>query len=185
MLKCSTYLAFLFVILLFTQFGLSFAVNSPNVLAQSSKKTPNRERNTHNAIQMMRLIHSGQATYQAGVGNGSFGTAEELFKQDLISDVLADALGVKHMQSQSGYTNSGEKTPYYGYFFEVSMAPATRERPAFFSVIAVPSVTKGPQRTGDYTFYIDETGVIRVAISPTVADRDAPALGTPKAPDLE
>lgn len=185
MLKQPTHLALLLIILLFTQLGLSLVVNLPNTLAQNSVKPPNRERNTRNAIQMMRLIHSSEATYQAGVGNGNFGTSEELFKQGFINDVLADALGVKSLKSLSGYTNSGEKTPFYGYFFEISIAPATPQRLAVFSAIAVPAVTKGSQRTGDYTLYIDETGIIRVGQAPNIADRDAPALGTPKAPDLE
>src|SRR5688572_3033265 len=42
------------------------------------------------AVRTVHMLFGAEATYQATAGNGSYGTLEELMKQNLISQVLAD-----------------------------------------------------------------------------------------------
>ena len=42
-------------------------------------------------IEAIRLFHSVEVTYQAGIGNGNFGSATDLFKNDFIDEILANA----------------------------------------------------------------------------------------------
>ena len=53
-------------------------------------------------------------------------------------------------------------------FGPIKVTPATSTSPARFSCIARPVNTKGRKRTGNDTFFIDETGIIRHSGSPTV-----------------
>src|SRR5438105_8470863 len=63
------------------------AIAVPNLLASR------RSANGASAIESMRLFHSTEATYQSGIGNGSFAGVSDLFTQDFIDPVLANAAG--------------------------------------------------------------------------------------------
>ena len=93
------------------------------------------------AIRIVRTLHSAQATYQATLGNGNYGTLKELGKEKLISAVLADGHG-------------------YGYLFRVRREKFSPESPASFEVVAIP---RQYGHTGRRSFYINETGVIVAA----------------------
>ena len=93
------------------------------------------------AIRILRTLHSAEATYQATMGNGNYGSLEELGKQKLISPVLADGQG-------------------YGYLFRIRVEKFSSESPAAFEVVAIP---RKYGRTGRRSFYINETGVIVAA----------------------
>ena len=108
--------------------------------------TPRQQRklinyNEAGAIMALRTLLSAEATYQATVGNGDYGTLEELGREKLVDYVLAE----------------GHR---YGYLFRVRREKYSPESPASFEILAVPR-TYG--RTGRRSFYIDETGVIRAA----------------------
>ncbi|MEW6737039.1 MAG: prepilin-type N-terminal cleavage/methylation domain-containing protein [Acidobacteriota bacterium] len=56
--------------------GIIAAIAVPNLLA--SRRSTNGE----SAIEAMRLFHTAEMTYHAGVGAGNFGSASDLFNQD-------------------------------------------------------------------------------------------------------
>lgn len=93
------------------------------------------------AIRIVRTLHSAQATYQATVGNGNYGTLEELGKEKLINAVVAD----------------GHR---YGYLFRIRTEKFSPESPASFEIVAIP---RQYGRTGRRSFYVNENGVIVAA----------------------
>lgn len=95
------------------------------------------------AVSNLRLISSAQATYQATVGCGRYGSAAELFQCSLIPKELAEA--------------SGDETdkPLSGYCFRFQIISDTGK----FSVSAI--IDTKSYKQGKWNFYIDETGVLR------------------------
>ena len=115
--------------------GIVFAIAIPNVLAAR------RAANEGSAIQALRTLHSAQATFQATVGAGKYGTLQELAANHLIDEKLAS--GVKNTYRFDIKPN--------GMYFEVTATP-TRE-----------------SDTGSRSFFINETGVIRGAVKAGMA----------------
>jgi hypothetical protein len=97
--------------------------------------------NEAGAIMTLRTLLSAEATYQATTGNGNYGTIEELRREKLIDFVLAE----------------GHR---YGYLFRITHEKFSSESPASYEIVAVPR-TYG--QTGQRSFYMDETGVLRFA----------------------
>ncbi|HKG61743.1 MAG TPA: DUF4190 domain-containing protein [Pyrinomonadaceae bacterium] len=116
--------------------GMIAAIAIPNLLA--SRKAANEA----SAISSLRTLHAAEATYQATRGNGKFGTLSELAADNLIDLRLA----------------SGTKN---GYRFTVELTTDETSYPGF-TVVGVP-MTYGTSGSGNRSFYIDETGVIRAA----------------------
>jgi hypothetical protein len=87
----------------------------------------------------LRMIHSAEATFQSTVGNGRFGTLEELVQNNLVSTSLA-----------TGSVN--------GYSFFIRVDDGSKTEPASFEALATPS--KYPV-TGILSYYIDEAGILR------------------------
>jgi len=116
----------------FVPMGIIAAIAIPNLLASY------RAANEGSAMHSLRTLHSAEATYQATVGAGKFGTLSELEAANLIDVKLA----------------SGKKN---GYVFSVEMTTTEQDYPGF-AVVGVPE-TYG--KTGIRSFFIDETGVIR------------------------
>jgi len=125
--------------------GIIAAIAVPNLLASR------RSANGASAVEAMRLFHSVEATFQAGVGNGAFGTSTDLFNQQLIDDSLAGA-------SSAGPSSGTAKS---GYTYNVQTTAPGAGNLADFNVTGTPSATTGIGRTGDRTFFVDATGVIR------------------------
>ena len=90
----------------------------------------------------LRTIHSAEATFQATVGNGKYGTLQELSQNNLISQSLATGI-------------------LEGYTFRIRVDDGSKNEPASFESTATP--LKFP-RTGGLSFYVDETGILRGAI---------------------
>src|ERR1044071_5191965 len=137
--------------------GIIAAIAVPNLLASR------RSANGASAVEATRLFHSTEVTYQAGVGNSSFGNATNLFQQDFIDGVLAGAAGVAAgTKSVSGDqvvpTPAGPKS---GYFYGIAFSSPSATTISRFTATAQPAVISGINRTGDRCFFIDETGVIR------------------------
>jgi hypothetical protein len=80
----------------------------------------------------MAHLHGAEATYQATTGAGGFGSLSQLRAAGLIDEVLA----------------GGTK---YGYVFAVTPSQAT------YTATAVPARYR---KTGRYSYYIDEQGVV-------------------------
>lgn len=149
--------------------------NKPHVLKlfqdrglinQDNTKMATRRINEQRAIEVMRLIHSVQATYQAGIGNGSFGSAYDLFYQDFIDCRVAAALGVTNTISLGGQECRGGNEPYYGYRLQLNYEPAAPGKLSRFKAVAIVAVPKGEERSGERNFFVDETGVIRASDDP-------------------
>lgn len=92
-------------------------------------------------ISTLRTLHGAQATYQASIGNGNYGTLNQLYEAGLISQNIA-----------SGSSN--------GYYLTCQVTIQTSNTPATFKVLAVPRIYGV---TGFRSFYIDESGVMRGA----------------------
>lgn len=92
-----------------------------------------------NAHSILRMIHSAEATYQATVGSGRYGTLQELAQSGLISESLA-----------AGSLN--------GYSFIVHIDDGSMTEPPSFEARATP--LRFP-RTGRVSYYLDETGILR------------------------
>ena len=137
--------------------GIIAAIAIPNLLASK------RAANEGSAQSSMRTIHSSEAVYQSTMGNGSFGVlkvadepaaGQSLTGQNLIDTVLG----------------SGGKS---GYTFSLPAANLAAGPPATFWASGVPANTAAVTRTGNRSFCISESGVLRAAVSDTVADRAA------------
>jgi hypothetical protein len=116
------------------------AMHRPNAVARRPTRQQ-RKLITHNeagAIATLQTLFSAEATYQSTIGNGDYGTIEELRKEQLIDYVLAE----------------GHR---YGYLFRIRREKFSTESQASFELVAVPR-TYG--RTGRHSFYMNETGVI-------------------------
>ncbi len=135
--------------------GIIAAIAIPNLLASK------RAANEGSAQSSIRTIHSSEAVYQSTVGNGNFGVlkvadetvaGQSLTGQDLVDSVLGSG-------SKSGYT------------FSLPAANISAGPPPTFWGSARPSNTAPITRTGNRSFCISESGVLRGAVSDTVADR--------------
>jgi hypothetical protein len=114
-------------VVVFSLFVFGF---SSNLIAQFA---PRSFAEPH-VLRAVRQLHSAQATYQAVVGNGNFGSLAELRQAGLIDEALA----------------SGNK---YGYVFVVS----TMIGPPRFAVTATP---RAYRKSGVRSFYIDQAGEV-------------------------
>jgi hypothetical protein len=116
------------------------------VQAQTRRLTARQQRNLikyneSGAIATLRVLFSAEATYQSTSGNGDYGTIEELGRDKLIDPVLAE----------------GHR---YGYFFRIRREKSSTESQASLQIVAVP---QSYRRTGQRSFYMNETGVIYAA----------------------
>jgi prepilin-type N-terminal cleavage/methylation domain-containing protein len=124
--------------------GIIAAIAIPNLLASR------RAANEGSAQQSLRTIHSTEATYQATIGSGNFGTMAQLRAQNLVDPVLATNV-------KSGYTFG--ITP-------VDAAPtATPPSLATFHATANPVTTSGISQSGTRKFGIAEDGVLRYDVA--------------------
>lgn len=95
--------------------------------------------NEAGAIMSLRTLHSAEATYQATLGNGDYGTLDELRKEGLIDNVLGE----------------GHR---YGYLFRIRREKSSSESPQ--SSLEITAVPRTYGRTGRRSFYMDQTGTI-------------------------
>ena len=139
--------------------GIIAAIAIPNLLASR------RAANEGSAQSSLRTVHSSQATYQATVGAGNYGSLAQLSGQNLIDPVLATG-------SKSGYNFATTPTALV-----VGVSPAT------YYATAVPQVTAGVGQTGTRRFGISTDGVMHgdsaalTAYASEAAVLAAPALG--------
>lgn len=101
-------------------------------------------------MKAMDNIHGAQATYQTTTGNGSFGSLAALYKASLIDSSIASGLK-------------------FGYSFELQFSPSMPGTPSAYSVTATPVSYR---KTGQRSFFIDTSGVLRGG------DKNGGAAGT-------
>jgi hypothetical protein len=115
-----------------------FTIFLINASAQSNYSLNFRERFV---IQSVRLIHSAEATYQATIGAGTYGSLAQLREAGYIDAALAT--GQKH-----------------GYILALTVTHPTATTGAKFILTATPP---NYPKSGRRSFYIDEFGVMRGA----------------------
>jgi type IV pilus assembly protein PilA len=139
--------------------GIIAAIAIPNLLASR------RAANEGSAQSSLRTLHSSEATYQATVGAGNYGTLAQLSAQSLVDAMLATG-------GKSGYNFAVNPTDLV-----VGVSPAT------FFATAVPQVTAGVGQTGTRRFGIATDGTLHgdsaalTAYATEAAVLAAPALG--------
>jgi len=135
--------------------GIIAAIAIPNLL--SSKRAANEG----SAQSSIRTIHSSEAVYKSTIGNGDYGflkvadepvAGQSLTGQNLVDTVLGGG-------SKSGYT--------------FDAIPDNSGNPTLFYATGVPANTAAITRTGNRSFAITESGVLRGAVADAVADRAA------------
>ncbi len=145
-----------FVMIFFV--GVIAAIAVPNLLSAR------RSANTASAQQTLRILHSAQIVYQTSSGQGNFtDRLQDLADLEMIDESVARA----------------QETPKSGYVLsEIVVSPQTRNSEAKYSVSIRPATRKGTARTGNDSFFMDETGVIRHSGKPDVdATASSPAVG--------
>ena len=105
--------------------------------------------NIENALNSLRQLRVAQESYRVKLAHHRYGTLEELYNAGLIDAELG----------------SGTKA---GYRFELAPLEAS------FKVTAIP-IEYG--RTGDWSFYLDESGVIRGQTSNRQPNAHDPPIG--------
>jgi prepilin-type N-terminal cleavage/methylation domain-containing protein len=135
--------------------GIIAAIAIPNLLASR------RAANEGSAQSSIRTINSAEAVYKSTIGDGNYGflkvadepvAGQSLTGQNLVDTVLGSG-------TKSGYT--------------LDAIPDNAANPTLYYATAVPVDTAPITRTGNRSFCISESGVLRGAVGDTVADRAA------------
>jgi type IV pilus assembly protein PilA len=127
--------------------GIIAAIAVPNLLASR------RSANGASMVQTLRTLHSAQAIYEQSIGQGNFSS---------------------NLQALGGGTNSSEigvldstivaatTTPKSGFVL-TNLATVSKGTTlsAQYSVQGTPSATSGVTRTGNDSFFINESGILR------------------------
>jgi type IV pilus assembly protein PilA len=119
--------------------GIIAAIAIPNLLASR------RAANEGSAQSSLRTIHSSEATYQATVGNGAFGTLANLGAASLTDPVLS----------------TGTKSGYNFTIPAADMVAPSAGVQAQFMAQADPQTDSGASQSGTRHFCITEDGVMR------------------------
>ena len=122
--------------------GVIAAIAIPNLLASR------RAANESSALAAIRIIGSGEATYQATAGAGQFGNLSALASHKLVDGVV-------------GAASIGSGTPKSGYLF--SAENITGANVPAFDAKSQPSVHTSASNisgTGSRSFFVNEAGVI-------------------------
>jgi prepilin-type N-terminal cleavage/methylation domain-containing protein len=135
------------LLIVVTILGIVASIAIPNMYASI------RTANEASAISSMRIINSGQATYQSTIGSGDFGTLNNLRSQGIIDTVLGNAPNIKS-----------------GYRFTLSTNPRTPTAPATYDLTSIPINSSGVlATTGRRNFYTNESHVIYFSLLPSAA----------------
>jgi len=144
--------------------GIITAIAIPNLLASR------RAANESSALAALRIISSGEATYQATAGAGQYGNLAALTNQKLV-DVVVGAATISSGTPKSGFLFSAENINGVGVpAFDAKSQP---------SVHTSVSILGG---TGSRSFFVNESGVMHyntTATAPTcTADSERTVTGT-------
>ena len=126
--------------------GIIAAIAVPNLLAAR------RSANDASAQQTLRNIHSANATYESGIGRGNFASPISLL----------GGSGTNEVGMLDETVINATATPKSGFSLQgYSATPKSSTSAALYSVRNVPSQSTGISRTGNRSFFINETGVVR------------------------
>lgn len=144
--------------------GIIAAIAVPNLLASR------RSANGASMVQTLRTLHSAQAIYEQSAGQGNFSNN----LQTLGGGSNASEVGVLDSTIVVATT-----TPKSGYILtNLATIPKVTTQPAQYSIQGTPSATSGITRTGDDSFFINESGTIRHSgNSATPANAGSPPIG--------
>ncbi len=143
--------------------GIIAAIAIPNLLAAR------RSANTASAIQTLRNLHSANVVYQTSLGKGSF--APDVSFLGGTETTQAGFLDNTITQSVTG------GTPKSGYFLTgYADQPASGGMAPSYSVRNVPATRTTITRTGNDTFFVNDTGVITHTGAP---DQDPDSASDP------
>lgn len=134
--------------------GIIAAIAIPNLLAAR------RSANTASAIQTLRNLHSANVVYQTSLGKGSFGP----MVSDLggTADTQAGFLDNTITQSDTAGPGSAKS----GYLLTYASTPAAMGAAPTYTCVNNPVTRTGITRTGNDSFFVNETGVITHTGSP-------------------
>ncbi len=145
---------------------LSFLVGLAGAGYGASAAYDERRANEAAARGALRAIYEAQMDYARGAGKGAY--------SDSLPTLAKRADGSRAFAEEIELMS---RLPYQGYALgPITLRPASGDKPAGFSLTAFPVAREGADRTGDRTFYLDETGVLRCRETATEnADAEAPA----------
>jgi prepilin-type N-terminal cleavage/methylation domain-containing protein len=141
--------------------GIIAAIAIPNLLASK------RAANEGSAQASLRTINSAEYTFQATLGNGSFGKLFELTNANMVDAVLGDCV------APSCVSPTDDVAVKSGYKFSLIGANITAGPPPTYFCTATPNVVAPVTRTGHRSFAIAEDGVLRGGVVDTLANRAA------------
>lgn len=117
-----------------------------------------RSANEAAAIRTLRTISEQQMLYYNAHQRSSFGTFEEMLKENLLDERFAGATPVVE-----------------GYVFDMKVIPKSPSQQAGYSVNADPQVKEGVSATGKNHFYLDSnSNTIRVNAAQPATPSDPP-----------
>lgn len=115
-----------------------------------------RHRNHQNSIMQLRCLNSALVDFQREKGKGQF------------TNRLSDLEEFNNTDTNHKIDVKAQQIPNHGYLLgPIITKSASNREEAKYSITTYPSVKTSIFRTGDYSFFIDETGVIRFSCSPT------------------
>lgn len=116
--------------------GIISAIAVPNLIAAR------RSANDASALTAMRVISSGEQTFQSTAGNGSYGTLAELRTANIVDEVVG----------------AGAKS---GYDFSIVATAPVGINVAVFDAYGNASIFgNAATSTGNRNYYINETGIL-------------------------
>jgi hypothetical protein len=132
----------------------------------ASSAANERWANEQGVRRVLRAIYEAQMEYARGAGQGNY--------SDSLPTLAKRADGSRPFSEEVELMT---RLPYRGYVLgPIVLRPAGDGKPAGFSLTAFPAVRTGPDRTGDQTFYLDETGVLR-CLPASAGDANAESPG--------
>jgi len=147
------------------ELSLPFLVGIAGAQWGVSSAASERQANEEGVHEVLRTIYEAQMEYARGAGQGNY--------SDSLPTLAKRADGSRAFGEEVELMT---RLPYRGYVLgAIVLRPAEGGKPAGFSLTAFPAVRTGPDRTGDQTFYLDETGVLRcLPVSAGDADANSP-----------
>ena len=146
--------------------GIIAAIAIPNLLASR------RAANEGSAQSSMRTINTAEYTYQATLGNGSFGKLFALTNANMIDSVLGECI------APTCTSPTDDVAVKSGYKFSLLAANISAGPPPTYFCTSIPNDTNNITRTGHRSFAIADDGILRGKVSDTpAADRTA-VVGT-------
>lgn len=139
--------------------GIIAAIAIPNLLAAR------RSANTASAIQTLRNLHSANVVYQTSIGKGNFSDSV----QNLGGDQSTQAGFLDNtitQATQAGTAKSGYVLTYDNQDGTGGMAPT-------YTCSNTPVTPTTITRTGNDSFFVDDTGVIRHSGDPNAGATSA------------